>query len=505
MKKTLRQHLHTKYILSLIAGVVFFVLIFLAHSVWADTATQYKASGFAFGGINDNGTNTNFSGNDTGIGYISFGCESDVGSACDDTATTSFPSGYGVRINTNPDSSDYGKFFGYAWSSNYGWVSFYHNDVSSCGAGGGLEISGDVQNFINTEGSSQVLNGYARVLNSDSSWDGCIRFSGSTDDGDSYATEIETAGSNLELSGWAWGSDVVGWVSFSCEYCRVVFEPVDEECPEADDSEECAPVEEGGLALYVGGPEDSPTQIIGNSTYQLGAEDIDSTQTVKLIPQAFGQAVDSCTASSSSSQGATTSGWNGSLPYPGLNPLEPNVLSNQFIVSISGYSINEIITFTINCLTVDGDSPVSAQAFVTIVLPQAEVSISASPNPINTTLDPNAATTLSWDFDNVQDDSCTIIGAIDFFPSVPGPLTPLNNDSAGTIQFSTANFSPNNPGTDELSGITFPVWFQITCLDFGGQEVSDSVYITTTDLGCTENMEAAGYCTDAISPIFEEF
>lgn len=501
MKKILKiSHQLKQTIIPLVlVGIVLAILY--AVDVFANHTEQFKASGYAYGAIDDN-----FDGSaETGLGYVSFGCETNGGASCDPTSTANFPSGYGVRINANPDSPDYGKFFGYAWSSNYGWISFYHDDVADCGVNGGLELA-NIDNFIHTPGQTQSLRGYARVLNyDDAEWSGCINFSENL----LYGVKAQSLSSgNVSLHGWAWGENLVGWMTFDCDYCGVQFEPVDigeEECEEADDPEICIDPEdlESGLALYVGGQNDSPIQIIGNSSYNLGVTDVGQAQNVKLIPQAFDQEVDTCTATHATSLGASVGGWDGVLAS--LNPLAPDVLSNQFIATITNYDIGEVITFNIDCLTVLDDTPVSAQAFVTLQYPTSSVSIDASPNPIDTVLDPAGTTTLSWGFDNVQDNSCEINGVVDFTPSDgTDSLTAMTSAFGDDIGFNS--WSPDNPGTDALFGIVnFPVGFTITCLDYADQPLSDSVYITTTELGCTESMEAAGWCSNDINPIFEEF
>lgn len=501
MKKTVKISHYLKHA----AAVLFFIGMIMVglygSDVFATHTEQLKASGFAYGAIDDNSNGSA----DTGLGYVSFGCETNGGGACDATATANFPTGYGVRINANPDSDDYGKFFGHAWSSNYGWISFYHDDAAECGAG--VQLS-NIDTFIHTPGQTQLLSGYARVLNNDNSeWNGCISFS--DNGGVQYGVKAESLSSgNIKLTGWAWGENLVGWLRFDCPECDVQFEAVDigeEECEEADDPEECTDPEDlnSGLALYVGGQNDSPIQIIGNSSYNLGVTDVGQAQSVKLIPQAFDQDVDTCTATNSSSLGASVSGWNGVLSS--LNPLAPDVLSNQFIATITNYDIGEVITFNLNCFTVVDDTPVSAEAFVTLQYPTSSVSIDANPNPIDTVLDPAGTTTLSWAFDNVQDNSCEINGVVDFTPSDgTDALTAMTSAFADDIGFNS--WSPDNPGTDDLFGIVnFPVGFTITCLDYADQPLSDNVYITTTELGCTESMEAAGWCSNDINPIFEEF
>ncbi len=84
---------------------------------------------------------------------------------------------------------------GYAWSENIGWVSFNAADTASCGATA-AQISGT------------TLSGWAKAPAADNNgWDGCISLSGVTLPGGTSASG--------NFSGNAWGSDVVGWVSFS--------------------------------------------------------------------------------------------------------------------------------------------------------------------------------------------------------------------------------------------------------------------------------------------------
>ncbi|MCC6290883.1 hypothetical protein IT398_02360 [Candidatus Nomurabacteria bacterium] len=89
--------------------------------------------------------------------------------------------GYGVTM----ESAD-GPLSGYAWSSNIGWVDF-----------GSVARTGD------------RLTGFARALSASGSsgWDGNIKL-----DGINYGVMISTG--NPNLTGFAWGGDVVGWVDF---------------------------------------------------------------------------------------------------------------------------------------------------------------------------------------------------------------------------------------------------------------------------------------------------
>ena len=103
--------------------------------------------------------------------------------------------GYGVSID-----NDSGAFSGYAWSPNIGWVNFNNaeldlNDDEVSGtaracAGAGIGCVGD---------SPSEAGG----------WDGLISLSGS-----SYGVSRIVRPSGCSLEGWAWGSDVLGWLRF---------------------------------------------------------------------------------------------------------------------------------------------------------------------------------------------------------------------------------------------------------------------------------------------------
>lgn len=119
------------------------------------------------------------------IGWISFNSTNEAG-----------PTGsYGVNVATN------GALSGYAWSEHIGWISF--NEASGC-------PSGTCAPSLNrTTGN---VTGWARALSPASGvntggWDGWINLTGVSVGGGS--------GTACEWHGWAWGSDVVGWISFN--------------------------------------------------------------------------------------------------------------------------------------------------------------------------------------------------------------------------------------------------------------------------------------------------
>lgn len=128
------------------------------------------------------------------IGWISFNC----------TNTNSCASvNYGVNINPSN-----GNFSGYAWSENIGWINFapvgpYPNPPNN---------SADV-NLNNFE-----VSGWVRAVSYGGGWNGWIkmRCQGGECNTSNYGVSANSSG---QLRGFAWGSDVVGWVSFSSADC----------------------------------------------------------------------------------------------------------------------------------------------------------------------------------------------------------------------------------------------------------------------------------------------
>lgn len=128
------------------------------------------------------------------IGWVSFNCEDQ--SVCG-------TSNYSVELSPS------NKLNGYAWSSNIGWIAFDYPGMQG-------DLNGDPNPNLESpkqpaEFSGNQLIGYAKALNGDSDsndgWDGWIKMAGSWTDG------VRLSGNKLE--GFAWGGDVVGWLSFN--------------------------------------------------------------------------------------------------------------------------------------------------------------------------------------------------------------------------------------------------------------------------------------------------
>lgn len=100
------------------------------------------------------------------------------------TAADSSP--YGVTVDAG------GILSGYAWSDNIGWITF---NANACGAQPTM--------------TAGALSGFAKAIGADAQgWDGCISLSGASP---AYGPTL----SGTTFVGYAWGSDVVGWLSFS--------------------------------------------------------------------------------------------------------------------------------------------------------------------------------------------------------------------------------------------------------------------------------------------------
>ena len=152
----------------LIFTLAFFSFLGISHQ--ANAAVADNVSGWAWS---------------SNIGWISLNC----------TNTSCASSNYGVSINPAT-----GNMSGYAWSSNIGWISF--NNASGCPPNTSCQPHVDM--------ITGVSSGWAKALAGSpaSGWDGWISLKGSN-----YG--ISLAPSTGVLSGFAWGSSVVGWVEFN--------------------------------------------------------------------------------------------------------------------------------------------------------------------------------------------------------------------------------------------------------------------------------------------------
>jgi hypothetical protein len=122
-----------------------------------------------------------------------------------DAATPSNCGSASVQVNSDNSLS------GYAWSNNAGWISFNSGDTASCGSAA-----------TTYNPSTGALSGWAKALDGVNS-DGCINLSGTAQDSTSYGVSF----SGGDASGYAWGSDTFGWISFWGSSYGVTLTPID--------------------------------------------------------------------------------------------------------------------------------------------------------------------------------------------------------------------------------------------------------------------------------------
>lgn len=129
------------------------------------------------------------------IGWISFNNTSGGGAT-----------NYGVSVDLQN-----GKLSGYAWSEHIGWITFNEADAGAppsddpCPDQSCIAKANPPGKF----GEDDVyINGWARALSYGGGWDGWIRF----DHGEDNEAYIDEDG---DAHGWAWGSDVVGWINLN--------------------------------------------------------------------------------------------------------------------------------------------------------------------------------------------------------------------------------------------------------------------------------------------------
>lgn len=114
-------------------------------------------------------------------------------------------SGYGLSVNSS------GVISGYAWSDNIGWVSANSSDLSGCPSS---PCTATIDSGGNFEGWFRAIEGGTAQSGG---WDGFISLSGS-----GYGPERQSGG---DISGYAWGSDVVGWLNFAYASTDYLAEP----------------------------------------------------------------------------------------------------------------------------------------------------------------------------------------------------------------------------------------------------------------------------------------
>lgn len=130
------------------------------------------------------------------------------------------PSFGGVFYNTTS-----GQLSGYAWSDNVGWISFESNLAASGGVGGKAAKANTTTGFVlgwaracagtvNNPPNQDLPGDCTSMTSRIDGWDGWIKFD--TDMFNPVKIDLSNGLTRGEFTGYAWGSDVVGWVSFNC-------------------------------------------------------------------------------------------------------------------------------------------------------------------------------------------------------------------------------------------------------------------------------------------------
>ncbi len=201
--KYFSPHIMHKIVPLSIIGV-FFTVLYIVHPNFL-TATKAESATNSLSG---------FAWSDT-VGWISFSNTSD-GSA----------SVYSVKVDTVT-----GAFSGYAWSDNIGWISFNRTVTNNPPSAPFNTGSGSIAKIDLTTGKAT---GWARALSgceevagtpviscastnaglASAGWDGWIKLSDDTNTNwldKGVLVDVFTG----DFSGYAWGSEVVGWVDFA--------------------------------------------------------------------------------------------------------------------------------------------------------------------------------------------------------------------------------------------------------------------------------------------------
>jgi hypothetical protein len=141
---------------------------------------------------------------------------------CDNPATdsTCVPSAsYGMSVLPSAP----GTITGYAWSSNIGWITFNNSGcpsatVPGCTAGAHADWDNVNNNVVTIHGWARACSVYASGCSGTlkdnaflGSWDGYIALDSVTAGGSSGTWGL-SIGADNKIGGFAWGSEVIGWV-----------------------------------------------------------------------------------------------------------------------------------------------------------------------------------------------------------------------------------------------------------------------------------------------------
>jgi hypothetical protein len=169
-----------------------------------------------------------------GVGWINFNCKSapDPDPSGTINACNGAAGAWGVKMNLS-HTINQGQLSGYAWSDNLGWLSFNAADTARCFSDS-LRVNPMTATVVDLDNPTAglVIKGWARFVSPDQAggnsggWDGCVSFHDKAPNLARNLYKTSVAYPSGDLSGFAWGSNVVGWISFDCNGCdtRVVID-----------------------------------------------------------------------------------------------------------------------------------------------------------------------------------------------------------------------------------------------------------------------------------------
>ena len=176
---------------AIVSVLVLFVVVTLKTAPVEADPTD-RVHGFAWGGVD--------TGNETGgIGWLSLNCTGEP------NGCSPLNGSYGVDVDAS------GNLTGYGWFDTIGWVDFDPSGAyPAAGPGRGVaNASARVATWPPPTGVATPVEGWARVLAHDTTWDGWIALSGDWGGWSITPTSQTTA----DITGFAWGGDtVVGWL-----------------------------------------------------------------------------------------------------------------------------------------------------------------------------------------------------------------------------------------------------------------------------------------------------
>jgi len=181
----------TVLVLGITISVIGFMLLSLPVPLKAGSSDN--VTGWAWAGVPQAS-----GGEKLGLGWISFNGDNE-------------PGGVDFGVNIEAD----GNLTGYAYydmndpdtgEHESGWINF--DPVVP-------DLQGNSDYSVRVSDTGE-LSGWARAVEYGGGWDGWIKFrKDPSDSGQYYAVYIDT--DDGEFHGWAWGDDVMGWISFNCD------------------------------------------------------------------------------------------------------------------------------------------------------------------------------------------------------------------------------------------------------------------------------------------------